>query len=158
MAIVISDYKDKNTFNNTVSGSLVEDRDERVFIGIDMPFRRDIRSAGYFASTSTTMDAVKNNIKNLLLTNRGERFFQPQLGTSLRNFLFEQFTEDTLIGIQNEIVEVFKSWLPFVEIKDLRINMDDVDDISGKNKLNIKVVFFIKENPNMLDSVQVEII
>ena len=109
-------------------------------------------------SKVTDVQAIKRSVRNLVLTNRGERFFQPQLGTSLRNFLFEQFTEDTLIGIQNEIVEVFKSWLPFVEIKDLRIDMNDVDDISGKNKLNIDIVFFIKQNPNMLDSVQVEII
>jgi len=157
MAIIISDYKDKNTFGNTVSGSLVEDRDERVSIGIDMPFRRDLGINGYFTSTFTTIDAVKNNIRNLLLTNKGERVFQPKLGTNLRKYLFEQYTEDIVLSVGNEILDTFKFWLPFVEIKDLHVNMDDENNTTGKNTLTIKIVFAIKQNPNMLESIQVEI-
>ena len=40
----------------------VEDRDETVFIGIDLPFRKGSGTEGWFASTTTTIDAVKNNI------------------------------------------------------------------------------------------------
>ena len=55
----------------------VVDRDETVFIGIDLPFRRGTATEGWFASTTTTIDAIKNNIKNLLLTHKGERLLQP---------------------------------------------------------------------------------
>ena len=41
----------------------VEDRDEEVFIGIDLPFRKSDGPEGYFRSTETTIKAVKNNIK-----------------------------------------------------------------------------------------------
>ena len=157
MAIRIFDYKDSNTFNNTVSGSSTEDRDERIFIGIDMPFRRDLEGQGYFSSTFTTIDAVKNNIKNLLLTHTGERFFQPKLGTNLRRVLFEQFTEDTFISINDEIVNTFRYWLPFVEIKNLELNMNETDTTTGKNKLSIDILFNIKQDPNTLQSIQVEI-
>ena len=42
----------------------IEDNDTNVKIGIDLPIRRDDTSGGYFASTSTTIEAVKNNIRN----------------------------------------------------------------------------------------------
>ena len=87
--------------DTNVTGSFVEDRDSNVSIGIDLPFHRENGPSGWFASTKTTVEAVKNNIRNLLLTNRGERVFQPNLGLGLRQFLFEQITPDTIIAIQN---------------------------------------------------------
>ena len=85
--------------DTNVTGSFVEDRDSHVSIGIDLPFHREIGPSGWFASTKTTVEAVKNNIRNLLLTNRGERVFQPNLGLGLRQFLFEQITPDTIIAV-----------------------------------------------------------
>ena len=128
----------------------VEDQDKRVSVGIDFPFGRVGNGDGYFKSTKTTIDAIKNNIKLLLQTNKGERVFQPNLGMNLQNYLFQQMTEDTSIQIENDIVEVFGRWLPFVELKDIQItNRDDV------NQLVINIVFNIKRAPNALESVQV---
>ena len=135
----------------------IEDRDENIFIGIDLPFRLSDGGEGYFASTTTTIDSVKNNIRNLLQTNKGERFLQPTLGLGLRRHLFEQFTEDSRFAIEDEIVETVSFWLPFVEIKDLEIDMSEGGGIN-KNKLNIKILFNITRDPNTLESLQVEIL
>ena len=143
-------------FRDTKKKPFIEDRDDNVFIGIDLPFRRSDGKEGYFASTTTTIEAVKNNIRNLVRTNKGERLMQPQLGLNLRNYLFEQFTDEILLSIQNDIVDVFKLWMPFVEIRDIQINMDENDSI-GKNKMNINIVFNITRDPDTLESVQVEI-
>ena len=128
----------------------VEDQDKRVSVGIDFPFGRVGNGDGYFKSTKTTIDAIKNNIKLLLQTNQGERLFQPNLGMNLKNYLFQQMTEETRIQIENDIVDVFSRWLPFVELKDIQItNRDEV------NQLVINIVFNIKRAPNSLESVQV---
>jgi phage baseplate assembly protein W len=134
----------------------IQDRDELVFVGIDYPFHKSDGVEGWFKSTETTIEAVKNNIKLLLLTTRGERLMQPTLGLNLRRFLFEQFTDESRITIENEIVDTFRTFLPFVEIKDLVIGMNETDDI-GKNKLNISVLFNITRDPNTLESVDVTI-
>jgi|TARA_R100000315_G_C5141750_1_gene81087 phage baseplate assembly protein W len=134
----------------------IQDRDELVFVGIDYPFHKSDGVEGWFKSTETTIEAVKNNIKLLLLTTRGERLMQPTLGLNLRRFLFEQFTDESRITIENEIVDTFRTFLPFVEIKDLVIGMDETDAI-GKNKLNISVLFNITRDPNTLESVDVTI-
>jgi phage baseplate assembly protein W len=134
----------------------IADEDNNVFIGIDLPIRKSDGIEGYFASTSTTIEAVKNNIKNLLHTNKGERLMQPTLGLNLRNYLFEPFTDDLSLQIQNEISETVGFWLPFVEIRELKINMDENYDV-GTNTLLVDIVFNIKRDPNTLASLQLQI-
>ena len=143
-------------FRDTKKKPFIEDRDDSVFIGIDLPFRKSDGKEGYFASTTTTIEAVKNNIKNLVQTDKGERFMQPELGLNLRNYMFEQFTDETLLSVQNDIVDTFKVWLPFVEIRDIQVSMDENDSI-GKNKMGINIVFNITKDPDTLESVQIEI-
>ena len=143
-------------FRDTKKKPFIEDRDDNVFIGIDLPFRKSDGKEGYFASTTTTIEAVKNNIKNLVQTAKGERFMQPELGLNLRNYMFEQVTDEIIINIQNDIVDIFKVWLPFVEIQDIQVSANETDAI-GRNKLSVNIVFNITKDPTSLESVQVEI-
>ena len=62
------------------TNQFIEDKDKRVSVGIDFPFARVPNQEGYFATTKTTIESVKNNIRLLLQTQRGERPFQPLLG------------------------------------------------------------------------------
>ena len=136
----------------------IEDRDDNVFIGIDLPFRKSDGIEGWFASTTTTIKAVKNNIRNLLNTHKGERFMQPNIGLNLRKFQFEQFTDELRLQIENDILDTFEFWLPFVQVRDLKVQMSDATAGSvNNNKLIISVVFNITRDPNTLESVQVEI-
>ena len=142
---------------DTSKKPFIQDRDYDVFIGINLPFKKSEGSEGYFLSTTTTIDAVKNNVKLLLSTDKGERIFQPNLGIGLRRFLFEPITGETTLAIQNEIVDTFNFWLPFVQVKDLQIKMSSPSDSVNTNKMIINVVFNITRDPNTLESVQVEI-
>jgi phage baseplate assembly protein W len=149
---------------DTTRKPYIEDRDSshlgtehrNMFIGMDYPFHKSEGLDGWFAGTDTTIKAVKNNIHMLLSTEKGERLLQPNLGIGLRRFLFEQFTNETVITIQNEIVDVFKFWLPFVEIRELEVTMNEADAI-GKNAMSIFILFNITKDPNTLESVQIEI-
>ena len=134
----------------------IQDNDTKVKIGIDLPVHRDSGGDGFFATTSTTIEAVKNNIRNLLQTNEGERFFQPNLGLNLRRLLFEQITNENLIGIQDSILDKLEFWLPFVEVRDIQVlSRDDTTDI-GANEVRVKILFNIKQDPNTLNSVTMD--
>jgi phage baseplate assembly protein W len=135
------------------NNQFVEDQDTRVSVGIDFPFGRVPNQDGYFKTTKTTIESVKNNIRLLLKTEKGERLFQPNLGLALRRFLFEQINEDTNILIENEIVDTFEKWLPFVEIQELDVNTQPIN--SDRNQIKIKVTFNIKRAPGSLESVGV---
>ena len=128
----------------------VEDQDTRVSVGIEFPFGRVSGGDGYFKSTKTTVESIKNNIKLLLQTHRGERVFQPNLGMDLRSLIFEPLTEDITIQIENNIVDVFGRWLPFVDLRNIQV--DRRDDL---NQVNINIDFNIRRAPNSLESVQV---
>jgi phage baseplate assembly protein W len=128
----------------------IEDQDSRVSVGIDFPFNRTAGGNGLFNTTETTIDAIKANIQLLLQTNQGERLFQPNLGVNLRQLLFEQMTEDLQIQIENNIVDVFERWLPFVNLTN--INIERRNDV---NQTNVNIEFNIRRTPNSLESVQV---
>ena len=103
------------------------------------------------------LEAVRNNVKSLLLTERGERMMQPSLGLNLKKYLFEPLNDDLKLTIENEIFETFNFWLPFVNIVDLVIDTSgDVSDI-GRNKIDISLKFNIKQNQNYFDTVDVTI-
>ena len=135
------------------NNQFVEDQDTRVSVGIDFPFGRVPNQDGYFKTTKTTIESVKNNIRLLLKTEKGERLFQPNLGLALKRFLFEQINEDTNILIENEIVDTFEKWLPFVEIQELDVNTQPIN--SDRNQIKIKVTFNIRRAPGSLESVGV---
>tara|TARA_Y100000034_G_scaffold111203_1_gene144005 strand:+ start:348 stop:797 length:450 start_codon:yes stop_codon:yes gene_type:complete len=141
---------------NKTKKPYIEDRDEDIFVGIDLPFRvGDIE--GYFASTKTVLDAVKVNIRNLLQTELGERVFQPNLGVKLRRFLFEPFTDETKLQIQNSVFDTFSFWLPFVDIVNVTVNMHESTADIDNNTLKIFVEFSLKKDPTTIESVQVNI-
>ena len=128
----------------------VEDQDKRVSVGLEFPLGRVGGGDGYFKSTKTTIESIKNNIRLLLQTHRGERVFQPNLGMDLRSLIFEPLTEDITIQIENNIVDVFSRWLPFVDLRNINVNRKD-----DLNQVNINIDFNIRRAPNSLESVQV---
>ena len=137
---------------DTRVNQFIEDKDARVSVGLQMPLGRQPGSGdGYFASTKTTIDAVKEDIKMLLLTQQGERVMQPGLGMNIRRFLFEQITEDSVIEIENDIVASFSKWLPFVSLNDIKVDISDQD----RNQIKIDIKFNIANAPNDLQSVGV---
>jgi len=142
---------------DTTRKPFIEDNDTNIYIGLDLPIRKSEGKEGFFASTSTTIEAVKNNIRNLVQTNTGERLFQPTLGLDLRRFAFNQINNETLFEIQNEIADRLEMWLPFVKIKNIEIKTSDNDPTVATNTLLTNIVFNIKQDPDTLASVQINI-
>ena len=129
------------------------DNDSNIKVGIDLPIRRGDVQDGWFASTKTTIEAVKNNIRNLLNTNRGERLMHPNLGLNLRTILFEQINDESLIGIQDSILDTLNFWLPFVQVNDIQIFTNSNDVTIRPNEVRVKLFFNIVQDPDTLESV-----
>ena len=134
----------------------IEDNNDNISIGLDLPIRKGNDKQGYFATTPTTIESVKVNIRNLLNTYQGERLMQPALGINLRKYLFNQITEETILGIQDDILDTFTTWLPFVEVRDIQV-LTENNQNNISNIIRINIVFNITQDPNTLDSVQVSI-
>ena len=68
--------------------------------------------------------AVAQSIKGLLLTRRGERPFQPDLGSGLQNLLFEPLDYGSGALIKKEIVETLNRYEPRIQISNLECYPD----------------------------------
>jgi len=95
-------------------------------IGIALPFNNPY---GVFHQVYTNKDQVMSNLRNLLLTAKGERFFQPDFGTNIRKVLFENITSDSIFqdSLRTEISSAISTWLPYLTIDrlEVRINVDE---------------------------------
>tara|TARA_R110002012_G_scaffold186759_3_gene353503 strand:+ start:256 stop:747 length:492 start_codon:yes stop_codon:yes gene_type:complete len=104
---------------------------------------------GVFNSTYTTNEQVQANIKNLVLTNPGERFYHPTFGIGIQGLLFENVTPGVISKVYNAIENQIQIWLPYVTIKTIDINSDRIDS----NELRIKIDYIIFENETDLQTV-----
>jgi phage baseplate assembly protein W len=84
-----------------------------ITIGISLPFNGP---SGPFNKTYSTKDQIKSNLINLLLTNKGERLYNPDFGADLKTVLFEGIDEDTSIILKNLINTNVSIWVPEVTI------------------------------------------
>jgi len=71
------------------------DLDPDVLIGLQLPL--GVHQDGVFKQTQTLLEQTKSNIKNLLLTRRGERLGNPTFGSDLLSVVFEPINDDTQI-------------------------------------------------------------
>lgn len=60
--------------------------------------------------------AIARSIRNLILTKRGERPFEPNLGSGVYDLLFENMDKQTATIIRDEIILVIENYEPRVEI------------------------------------------
>ena len=143
---------------DTNKKQLIQDRDDNIFIGIDLPFRRSNGKEGYFASTKTTIEAIKNNLRNLLNTHQGERLMQPGIGLNLRQYLFEPVvTEDTVFSLKKDLVETISRWLPFVVVQKIDTTFQPLNDSTGRNVIRVELVFNIKNDPQSMEQLDLEL-
>ena len=140
-----------------INKPFVVDRDENINIGIDFPFRVGQDGTGWGASTKTTLDAVANNLRNLVSTEMGERLMQPNLGIALRKFLFEQFNADVVEGVKAAIIESVSYWLPFINISNINVKMSEIQNSDFRNTMDVSIEFYLKKDPTTQESIQVTI-
>jgi len=84
--------------------------------------------------------AIKNAVKNLLVSNFYERPFQDDLGANLRGLLFEPAGIITTIQLRDSIRRVLNKYEPRIAVTSI-----DITDLSQDNSYKIKVKFKIKE-------------
>ena len=96
---------------------LIRDITPDVAIGVDIPFNTD----NVFTPNYSSIDSIKNNLINFLLTNQDERYMNPNFGGNLRSFIFEQITTGNLDFLKENIQTQIAQNFPDVVINDLQI-------------------------------------
>lgn len=107
------------------------------------PIKKDL-------SAQTNVDAIKQSIKSLLLTNKGERLFDPSIGSKIQAILFENFTPQTISVCKTYITQTILNYEPRAELLDVNIT-----PWPDNNLLVARIVFGVIniEDPVTLDVV-----
>lgn len=127
MAKVFS-IEDGNLSNRPLTSSVT-----KTYKDIDLSFEK--RPSGDIYK-KTDAAAVKQAIKNLLLTNRTEKPFQPYYGGNLNQFLFGLSEEFDELEIREDVVNAINNYEPRVEVKQVNVSLTP-----DQYSMNISVVF-----------------
>jgi|TARA_B100000085_G_C18546939_1_gene514266 phage baseplate assembly protein W len=113
------------------------DLKKNVAIGIPFP----LGGTPIFSSTFTTEEQALSNLKNLLLTRKGERPFQPLFGTDIPSFLFENITRELLDSLKAGLEKDIKFWLPYIKMEEIII-----ESLEDENRVNMTFSFSVGES------------
>ena len=80
--------------------------------------------------------AVKQAVKNLLLTNFGEKPFNPEFGGNLNAFLFNLDTEFDELEIEDAVAQAMANFEPRAILRQVRATL-----LEEQNTVNVKVIF-----------------
>ena len=120
-------------------------------IGIKLPFNG---TTGVISSTVTSLEQAISNLKNLLLTYKGERINQPNFGTDLSQVLFQPNLSNLKPIITEIITDAVSYWLPYINITGINIvTAEDDPDLTYEIKIsisfNVPSASIIADNPNV---------
>lgn len=107
--------------------------------GITLPVKKG--ETGFFEQAFTSYEQAKSNLKNLLLTKKGERIMQPNFGTGLHSLLFEQIDDTFESKIQETITKNVNYWLPYISIKNIDVEM--TNELKDQNRVNLSLEFTV---------------
>ena len=106
-----------------------------VGVGVSLPFNGN----SCFNTTFTTQEAIKSNLVNWFLTNQGERPLNPNFGGNLRQFLFQQISEDTLEFLEEDIQSQLSTAFPSVIVDSLEVTTNpDYNSITVVLKYSVE--------------------
>jgi phage baseplate assembly protein W len=110
----------------------------RVAIGVSLPFN----APQVFTQTYTTQDQIKSNIINYILTDRGERVFNPTFGSNIRASVFENITSNLLKNLEINLNSDLSAYFPNVNFADVKItpNYDE-------NSISIEIKYSLYNGP-----------
>ena len=115
--------------------------------GIDFPFRDSLKG-DYVKLTTTPEREVRANLIHLLLTRRGSRYFLPDFGSRLYQYIFDQNDSVTFDLIEDEIRESVKKYIPNLDITKLDVMSaeDDPDTVRTFNQDEDERLFRVSDN------------
>ena len=98
------------------------------YINIDFPFS-DSSKGFYFKLNQTDKDAIRADLLHLLLTNKGERLYNPNFGSDLKKFIFEPNDDITHEKIRNNLNETIKEYIPNLIVNSINFRNEENQEL-----------------------------
>ena len=123
--------------NNDISRNVRQYRD------LDLFFSR--KNGTNDIEKITDVEAVKRSVRNLVLTNFYEKPFHPEIGSGIRDMLFENITPITAVVLARKVEDVIENFEPRARLIGVRAlpNLD-------RNEYEVTIEFFVVNTPTEL--------
>ena len=112
----------------------------------DIPGSFELNPVNRDLTKMVNEQSVKQSIKNLLLTNRGERLFQPNIGGDLRALLFENVTPAVISIAEKEVIRMLELYEPRCNVLEAVID-GDID----RNYVRITITFTVINTSEVIE-------
>lgn len=103
-------------------------------------------------SAAVNDQAIKDSVMNLVMTTRGERLYQPEIGGNISSLLFELMSDETTYLLQRAIQEVITNWEPRAVLDQVQV-LPDYDN----NYYSITIRFYTKYNLEVQQNVNLNL-
>ena len=123
--------------NNDIS------RNVRQYNDLDLFFSK--KSGSNDVTQITDVEAVKRSIRNLVLTNFYEKPFHPEIGSGVRDMLFENMTPITAVVLARKVEDVIENFEPRARLISVR-SLPNLD----RNEYEVTIEFFVVNAPTEL--------
>lgn len=122
--------------------------------GFSFPPGKNNHIGGYFSKASD-INLIRGAVRQLLLTERGERLMLPDFGCNLKKFLFQPLDEDLFFAIKEEITTSFYRYIQGATIE--KIGVFPFDDNGPLYGNSLKVVLTLRLDSSELNITEVEV-
>ena len=119
------------------------DRNVRQYKDLDLFFAK--KSGSKDVRKVTDIQAVKRSVRNLVLLNHYEKPFHPEIGSGVRDMLFENMSTMTAIILARKIEDVIENFEPRVRLISVR-----ADPNLDRNEYEVTIEFFVVNTPTEL--------
>jgi len=113
-------------------------------INIKFPLQDDNETGFLFKTNKLSIDAIKSDLLLLMLTQKGERYYNPDYGTNLKKFIFEPNDDLTEFDIKEEIKVDVNKYLPNVTITSTEFMKHELG--MDEREIFVKINFSITQN------------
>ena len=129
----------------------------------DITFKFPLKkySRGFPESYRTMEGATKENLKNLILTNKGERVINPDIGTNITQIFGEMFgnieKDEMQKRMESDIKSAVEKYLPSIDITSVKLKDRYDDETIGLNELVVSVNYVITSGFGFADNLVLRI-
>mgnify|MGYP003649081871 CR=1 FL=1 len=139
-----SKFRQKYGFNYPLIGEF------KTVTGSPASLQANVSDGGYF-SKSYGETLIRNNLRQLLLCEKGERVMLPQYGISLKKYLFEPLDETTYYLIKNDILRTLTQYFSIVNVISLAVFSTNLQ--ADRSELLIKLTLqLLDESLDIFDT------
>ena len=127
---------------------------KKQFFGVKYPFLDDNERHFYVAANETVADKVKSQLMHIVFTPKGQRIRNPEFGTDLIKFIFDQNDGTTWEAVKMEVSESVTRWSNNLSLRDISVVKSEEDE----SQIFVRLDYSVTEGNKVTnDSLVVEI-